>query len=351
MKMNILDRPDVTHEKLQQVVENAFNGLKTFNLIKTSLEMGVFDNLNQPVTYQELSQVLNIESIFSYYILEALEKMGLILKENEHYQNSELSQLYLNSDSPYNRSNCILSLEENAHQWNNLTRTLRGNTSQKEESFFPFIIQVMAEDCISGELQDTVEIIASYEEFMDSNTLLDLAGGHGMYSIALSKINPKLDCCVFDLPPVTLETQKYIKKYGAQVKTRAGNFYRDDLQGPYDVVFSSYNPGGKNPEIARKVYDSLNMNGLFINKQYFPQDEDKTLADVLDNLEWNFANFEKSLKSSTRYSFQGDLSFKEYLGFLEDMGFEIMDVHHVDHLNPSFGTKSRNKLIVSKKVS
>nr|WP_054858319.1 hypothetical protein [Methanobacterium formicicum] len=61
MKMNILDRPDVTHEKLQQVVENAFNGLKTFNLIKTSLEMGVFDNLNQPVTYHELSQVLDIE--------------------------------------------------------------------------------------------------------------------------------------------------------------------------------------------------------------------------------------------------------------------------------------------------
>jgi len=351
VKMNILERPDVTHEKLQQVVENAFNGLKTFNIIKSSIEIGVFDNLNEPVNYEELSQRLEIEPIFSHYILEALEKIGLITKENELYQNSELSKLYLDSKSKYDRTNCILSLKENADQWNNLNDTLKGNLSKKEESFFPFIIQVMAEDCISGELQDTVEIINSYDEFKDSKTLLDLAGGHGMYSIALSKINPDLDCCVFDLPPVTQETEKYIRKYGANVKTIPGNFYQDDLKGPYDVIFSSYNPGGKNPEIAQKVYNSLNLGGLFINKQYFPENENQTLTDILDNLEWNFANFEKSLKASTRYSFKGDLSFDEYSEFLEDLGFEIMDVHYVDHLNPSFGTKSRNKLIISKKVS
>ncbi|TMS40525.1 MAG: class I SAM-dependent methyltransferase [Methanobacterium sp.] len=349
--MNILERPDVTHEKLQKVVENAFNGLKTFNILKSSIEMGVFDNLNEPVTFEELSLKLKIEPIFSYYILEALEKLGLITKNNELYQNSELSALYLNSKSQYDRSNCILSLKENADQWNDLSNTLKGNLSKKEEAFFPFIIQVMAEDCISGELQDTVEIVASYDEFKNSKTLLDLAGGHGMYSIALSKINPKIECFVFDLPQVTQETRKYIQKYGSNVKTIPGNFYQDDLKGPFDVIFSSYNPGGKNPGIAQKVYNSLNMGGLFINKQYFPENENQTLADVLDNLEWNFANFEKSTKAGTRYSFKGDLSFKEYLEFLENMGFEIMDVHLVDHLNPSFGTKSRNKLIISKKVS
>ncbi len=349
--MNILERPDVTHETLQKVVENAFNGLKTFNILKSSIEMGVFDNLNEPVTFEELSLKLKIEPIFSYYILEALEKLGLITKNNELYQNSELSALYMNSKSQYDRSNCILSLKENADQWNDLSNTLKGNFSKKEEAFFPFIIQVMAEDCISGELQDTVEIVASYDEFKNSKTLLDLAGGHGMYSIALSKINPKIECFVFDLPQVTQETRKYIQKYGSNVKTIPGNFYQDDLKGPFDVIFSSYNPGGKNPGIAQKVYNSLNMGGLFINKQYFPENENQTLADVLDNLEWNFANFEKSTKASTRYSFKGDLSFKEYLEFLENMGFEIMDVHLVDHLNPSFGTKSRNKLIISKKVS
>ncbi|HHX99809.1 MAG TPA: class I SAM-dependent methyltransferase [Methanothermobacter sp.] len=349
--MNILERPNITHEKLQQVIESAFNGMKTFNLIKSSIEMGVFENLNEPLSYEELSKKLGIEPIFSYHVLEALEKIGLITKENGVYNNSELSKQYLNSKSEYYRGNCILSLKENVDQWNNLTETLKGNLSKKEESFFPQIIQVMAEDCISGELQDTVEIIASYDEFMNSKTLLDLAGGHGMYSIAFSKINPNIDCFVFDLPPVTHETKKYIQKYGSNVKTMPGNFYQDELGGPYDVIFSSYNPGGKNPEIAKKVYNSLNEDGLFITKQYFPENENQNLADVLDNLEWNFAKFEKSMKANTRYSFKGDLQFNKYLEFLRNLGFEIIDVHHIDHLNPSFGTKSRNKLIISKKVS
>ena len=191
-------------KKLQEIVENAFNGLKTFNIIKSSIEMGVFDNLKDQITYEELSHRLEIEQVFSYYILEALSKIGLIEKDENPYQNSSLSQIYLDSNSNYDRSNCIVSLQENADMWNNLTDTLKGNISKKEELFFPFIIQVMAEDCISGELQDTVEIIASYDEFMNSKTLLDLAGGHGMYSIALSKVNPNISCHVFDLAPVTM---------------------------------------------------------------------------------------------------------------------------------------------------
>ena len=348
--MNIHDRPEIPYENLQEILENAFNGLKTFNILKSSVEMGVFDNLTNLTTPEELSRKLDIEPIFSYYILEALFKIGLIEKEKGAYNNSRLSKLYLNSNSKFNRGNCILSLNESVDLWNNLTDTLKGNLSKKEESFFPFIIQVMAEDCICGELQDTSSIISSYEDFNNSKTLLDLAGGHGIYSIAFSKINPKLECFVFDLPSVIKETKKYIEKYNANVKTLSGNFYRDDFAGPYDIIFSSYNPGGKNPEIAEKVYNALNFNGLFINKQCFPENENQTLEDVLDNLEWNFAKFEKSMKAETRYSFKGDLTFYGYLDFLENLGFDIVDVHAICHLNPSFGSKSRNKLIIAKKV-
>jgi len=138
--MNILDRPEIPYENLQIVVENAFNGLKTFNILKSSVEMGVFDNLTSPTTSEELSHKLDIEPIFSYYILEALFRMGLIEKENDLYRNSKLSGLYLNSNSKYNRIKCILSLDENVNLWNNLTDTLKGDLSKRDESFFPFII-------------------------------------------------------------------------------------------------------------------------------------------------------------------------------------------------------------------
>ena len=72
---------------------------------------------------------------------------------------------------------------------------------------------------------------------------------------------------MFDLPNVVEETKKFIKKYNAKnVFTIAEDFYKDDIGKGYDIIFCSYNSGGKNPKIAEKVYNALNEGGLFINK-------------------------------------------------------------------------------------
>ena len=348
--MNVTDRPDVSLEKLQNMIENSIRGFKMFNILKTSIEIGIFDILSNPMSCKELSGKLGIEPILVHYLLEILVKTGLVEKKGDLYGDTQLSNVYLNSESNYKRIKCILSLQDSLDLWNNLDNTLKGKIARKDEVFFTPIIQVMAEDCLSGELQDTVEFIADYDEFKLSKTLLDLAGGHGMYSIALSEVNPYLQCYVFDLPGVLNETQKFIEKYNSRVKTIPGNFYTDDFGGKYDIIFSSYNPGGKNPEIAKKVYNSLNLNGLFINKQYFPQEVDESLGDLLDNMEWNFTKFEKSRKKNEKYSFAGDLSLKKYLKFLENLGFSIKRVYPINHFSNSFGSKSEDTIIIAKKV-
>lgn len=348
--MNVMDRPAVSVEMLQKTIENAGNGLKIYNLLKTSVELGIFDVLNNETTCKQLSEKIEIEPFLTQYLLEILVKLELVKNKGEFYRNTSISELYLNSKSEYKRVNCIFSMEEPINLWNNLNSTLKGKITKKDENFFPFIIQVLAEDCLSGELQDTVELVASYDEFKKSKTLLDLGGGHGMYSIAFKEINPEMQCYVFDFPDVLIETQKYIEKYNSNVQTIPGNFYTDDLGVNYDTIFSSYNPGGKNPKIAEKIYNSLNIGGLFVNKQYFPEKDSDSLEDLLDNMEWNFTNFEKSNKGSKRFTFKDDLCLKEYLSFLEDLGFSIIDVHIIDHVNTSFGTKSKDKMIIAKKV-
>lgn len=42
---------------------------------------------------------------------------------------------------------------------------------------FKFIIKAMAEDAVSGELQETLNIVNNYDEFRNSKTLLDIGGG------------------------------------------------------------------------------------------------------------------------------------------------------------------------------
>jgi len=349
--MNFKDRPNISSEELHDIVENALYGLKRFNLLKTSIELEIFNNLNQKMTCKQISEKLGIEHVLVYYLLEALVKLGLLQKLGEFYKNTLISEIYLNSESEHNQNNCMLFLKNKADLWNNLEYALKRELYPESNVSYPFLIQAVVEDCLSGELQDTVEIVTGYDEFISSNTLLDLGGGHGLYSIALSQMNPDLQCYVFDLPDVLEETKKFIKKYDSSVQTIPGNFYTDNFGGTYDVIFSSYNPGGKNPEIAEKVYNSLNISGLFINKQYFLEKKEATLEDDLDSLEWNFTNFDKTMNGKTRFSFKEDLSFEDYLRFLKQLGFTIIDIHNINHFSSPFGPKAVNKLIVAKKIS
>lgn len=100
----------------------------------------------------------------------------------------------------------------------------------------------------------------------------------------------------------------------------------------------------------KKIYNSLNMNGLFINKQYFPTKTELNLNDILNNLEWNFTNFDKSNKGKVRYTFKNDLSYDSYLKNLENLGFDILDIFPINHHNASFGTTAEDKIIIAKKV-
>lgn len=345
-----IDRPDVSAEELHKTIENALDGLKILNLLKTSVELGIFDFLSVKMACKDLSKKIEVNPVLTGYLLEILVELKLLEKTDELYMNTRSSQLYMNSKSNYNRIKSINSLEENINLWNNLNNSLKGQITRKEANFFPAVIKRMAEDCLCGELQDTVKLVSNYNEFKQAKTLLDLAGGHGMYPITFSKMNPDLQCYVFDLPDVIKETQKFIEKYNSNVQTIPGNFYTDTFGGKYDIIFSSYNPSGKNPEIAKKIYNSINNGGLFINKQYFPENGSNSVGDLLDDMEWNFTNFEKSHKTCRKFTFKGDLLFDKYIKFLKNLGFFIIDIHQITRFNTPFGRISNDKIVIAKKV-
>ena len=348
--MDIMEEPSVSVLEFEKILNDATKEIKVFNIIKTSLNIGLFDVLEKKHTCLELSNKCSIDYDMFYYLLEALVKLDLIEEKNGYYINKEISNIYLNSNSYFQRKTIIKSLNQPLSNWNDLENVLYSKEIKQDENFFKFIIKAMAEDAVSGELQETLNIVNNYDEFRNSKTLLDIGGGHGLYSIGFKKLNPNLKAFVFDFPDVLNETKKFCDKFNSDINLISGNFYEDDLEGSYDIIFSSYNPGGKNAKIAEKIYNSLNMNGLFINKQYFPTKTELNLNDILNNLEWNFTNFDKSNKGKVRYTFKNDLSYDSYLKNLENLGFDILDIFPINHHNASFGTTAEDKIIIAKKV-
>ncbi len=328
--------PEVPPEKVGSIISEAVLGIKKFSVLLSAYRLGFFEYLKKPLSIEEVSDKTNISPRLTELMLKALEKMELVERKGKKYKNTEISTAYLTKDSFYNMENTISWMEWKIKTWMSLEDRLRGLPMKGEETpDFTEIIRVMAEECVCGHLQETVRVVSSYREFHKAKKLLDLGGGHGMYAIAFSMINPELKCFVFDLPHVVKETEKYIKKYGAKnVHTIQGDFFRDEPGTDYDIVFSSFHPGGKNPEVARKIARALKRGGLYFNKQCFHPDNDPrdSLEEILEDMEWNFSTFRPG-KGEKIYTFKGDLSLKEYKEHLRNLGFEILNVHSFNKMD------------------
>ena len=338
-----LQGPKTDPTPLMDLIEEASNGFRKIKVLATAIEIGIFDELKTPKTINELSRRLNCDKKLLFILCEVLRDLGLVEESSSDlYKNTEIASEFLTRDSAYTQIPFLELRIKNLSLWLELSEIVRNGPVRVEaEKFFTDrVLDSLAQNSLLGEIQKTVEIVSAYPEFKKAKKLLDLGGGHGLYSIAFTAVNKDLYAYVFDLPHVVHKTGEYIKKFGAErVGIIPGNFFIDELGEGYDIVFSSYDPGGKKAELIEKIHSSLNTGGLYINKQYFPGSVQRKFS-LLD-LEWNLWTFKGTEKGERAYTFKDDLNLAEYLEKLEESGFEILDI---------FRMSGEDKIIVAKKV-
>jgi len=305
-------------------------------LLKAALELGIFEALQNEADAEEVASRIGGERKITGIMLECLAREGLVERRSNKYVNSEIAEMHLCESSSLPLLNFLRKHFKDLEIWIDLADIAKkGVVEVKREEFFPeLVIHAMAEHAMLGELRWAVETVAQYDEFKRARKMLDLGGGHGLYSVAFTQLNPRLEAVIFDLPEV-VERAKHYCKNAERVHFMAGDFFKDDIGREYDLVFSSCNPAGKNPSMIVKIGDSLNQGGIYVNKQFFWDDHS---LDLLD-LEWNLWNFGIE-KGEKRFTFKGDLSFSEYLKELEKSGFEVLGIH-------SYGDQ---KMIVARKT-
>ncbi|MCD6493932.1 MAG: hypothetical protein J7K36_09110 [Archaeoglobaceae archaeon] len=329
--------------EFNELLKNAMDGFRIYCLILSAVKLRIFDVLKTPKSVDEIAEKLECNDRKLIYILcEVLKSKGLVLEEDRMYKNSEIADEFLTSDSFFSQCKFIENTFGNLKLWLELPEIIKHGVTKRTRDaskfFAEIVIHSLAQNALLGELQKTVKIVSEFEEFKNAKKLLDLGGGHGLYAMAFTALNENLKAYVFDLPHVVEKTKEYIRRFNAdRVDVIAGDFFVDAIGSNYDMVFSSYNPGGKKAELIPKIYASLNKNGLYVNKQYFCSNRtDFTLIDLEWNL-WNF-NVEKAEKA---YTFKDDLSFKEYIEELEKVGFEVLKVVDID---------ANDKIIIAKKI-
>lgn len=113
---------------------------------------------------------------------------------------------------------------------------------------------------------DSARWIASFVN--PGATILDLGGGHGRYSAAFAEAG--LRPTLMDIAPIV----EYARdRHGDSMDYREGDFFTDDLGGPYDVVFASNIIHGfshaENLDLFKRLAAVLSPGGSLVIKDMF----------------------------------------------------------------------------------
>ncbi len=94
---------------------------------------------------------------------------------------------------------------------------------------------------LSGRAKNVAPVLAKKAPLLNANTLLDIGGGTGIYSIAFVKANPKLNAIVFDRPEVLKTAKRFISDFGVgdRVQLVAGDMFADPLPAADTILLSN----------------------------------------------------------------------------------------------------------------
>jgi precorrin-6B methylase 2 len=318
------------------LIDGIAKGNEKANILFAAVDYRIFDLLTPAKTASEVSEEIKTDPYLTEKFMNALVALNFIHKIENRYSNTKLAETFLVRKSPFFQGTLFEMRKRGLTDWQRISEALKNRGVKIEREGKSIIDRTFitghAEIAIAGAMQRAVDVVSTLPEFEKAKKLLDLGGGHGLYSIAFSQLKPDLEVVLFDLPHVTEIAKEYLEQYGTQdkIKIIAGDFTEDDIGNGYDIVFvSDVTISG----ILKKVYAALNENGVLIYRRWtINDDRTSPLTSVL------FDFMLAMMRSEHRVYTLG-----EYIHLLEATGFSITQI--LDISSPQDPTK----IIVAKK--
>jgi len=256
--------------------------------MRLSVDLDIYSKMKHPVTVEHLSNELKIDKQFTEYFLTVLYKFGFVdvimSGKDLLYVNSNISRQYLDSRSMmYLGKELFDDIETGAILQKYVTQGPAGRDITKD-----YWSREVLNKIASVSLLGAVQIAVKKIDLSRHSRLLDVGGGHGLYSIFFTKRYPNLKAWVLDYPEVTEITREFVNKYRAQerVEVIAGDYKNFKSQQSFDVVFISNVITSYNDllELLAKSKNWLTAGGLVILRN-FVTDIDADVWSSLNTLE------------------------------------------------------------------
>jgi SAM-dependent methyltransferase len=310
---------------------DSFTRLIAARALTTATMLGVFDALaDGAASSRELARRLELDELGTETLLTALRVLGYVQYDGDGVRNAPVSERFLVSSSPESLATWV-GTQSDLH-WDVLGMLPEAVRSGRSYSFheehgdeperWDAYIRGLFE--ISRAEHDDNAAVVPGE---NPRSLVDVAGGHGAFAMAMCRRHPGLHATVLDLPPSARVGRQIVEEEGFadRIDFREGDVFDVGLGEGLDVV-SVFNlvhhlPEERDRELCRMAREALRTGGALVVGDSARPEPGEPVSE------------HGAISSLLFYAFSHGHNFaaSEIAGWLEQAGFAEITVHHNEH--------------------
>ena len=257
-------------------IYDIINGRTKTQLLMTSIELKIFDHLENSQSSRAVAARLNTNPMYTRFLLDGLTALHLLDKKEGCYRNRSNTQAVLHSQSPAYQGEMFSMMEQmSATVLADMGHTVRSGPREKpgslgDESVWQAYARAMANHERGGAAQNLAAVIAQIDGFASFEKMLDLGGGPGLHCLAVVAEHPHMQGVIFDQSAVVKVSRDFIVEYemSDRVTTMAGDYTKDPIGRDYDLILAcatlNFVRFNLKP-VIEKIYHALKPGGVFVS--------------------------------------------------------------------------------------
>lgn len=271
--------PDLIFETLNAYQQTA--------ALRAAIALDIFTKIGEGTdTFPALAKRCEATERGIRILCDYLVVYGFLTKHEDRYALTDNSATFLDRRSPA----CIasaagfLTLPVTINAYHDLARTIRtgqpamaegeGSISEENPIWVEFARSMAPMVTPSAE-----EIARILDAPAKKSKVLDLAGGHGMFGIALAKSNPNAEIFALDWAPVLIVATENARAAGVAARHHLipGSAFEVEYGTGYNIVlitnFLHHFDAATNEKLLRKVRASLAPSGVVATLDFIPNED------------------------------------------------------------------------------
>jgi len=290
-------------------------GYRKSRIVHTAVIWKFFDYIGTGTTAEYIAKKANTDERATERILNALVGMEILRKSDGIYRHTELSRSQLVEQGDDNSLAGVRHALQSWENWGQLPDIVktgelpdRKRVFDDPERYRTFILAMHQYQ------KHRAEQLVRQLPVKSGDTILDCGGGPGTYANTFQRLYPGADVTLFDLPDA-IAIAKELNEGDLPIQYISGDFFEDDLGGPYDLVYlsniiHSYSPD-QNLDLLNRIYAAVKTGGrLVIRDRFLDDSETKPLGAVIFGIHMLVNNLQG-----------GTYSVKELREWLQSVGF------------------------------